>query len=82
MRIKEAKAECERWLAHCDRQRGKSLALQKLAAERREGKVSAHEARSQLAEIEGGPGVRVYDGARLEQAVRSLLEHLRRGEER
>lgn len=75
MKLEEAKAECKRWLEHCDRQREKSIALQKLAAERRAGTVSDHQVRGRLSQIEG-QGVRVYDGANLEQAVKCLLKHV------
>lgn len=75
MKLADAKAECERWLAHCDRQRERSVALQKLAAERRAGTVSDHQVRGRLSQIEG-QGVRVYDGANLEQAVKVLLKHI------
>lgn len=75
MKIEEAKAECDRWLAHCDRQRKKSIALQKLATERRAGAVADKDVQTRLAAIEGA-GVRVYDGANLEQAVKTLLKHI------
>lgn len=74
MKLDEAKAECERWLARCDRQREKSLSLQVLARDRREGRCDADEARRRMQEIDRA-GVQVYDGANLETAIRTLLRH-------
>ena len=74
MKIAEAKAECERWLAYLKIQEAKSLALQQLAAERRAGTCSDDELRRRKRAIDGG--VTVYDGANLERAVRTLLKHV------
>lgn len=75
MKLDEAKAECERWFAYLQRQKDKAIAMQKLAAERRSGTCPDADVRRRLAEI-NGPGVTVYDGAKLEQAVKVLLKHI------
>ena len=69
----EAKAECLRYLAHLDREQAKSVALQRLATERRRGTCDEREMRRRLAEIQG-PGIRVYDGAQLADAIRVLID--------
>jgi len=73
MTLVEAKAECERWLAHLKRQEEKSIAIQKIAADRRSGKYDAAEAHRRLRAIDNC-SVTVYDGARLADAVRVLLK--------
>lgn len=75
MTLTEAKAECERWFAYLKRQQERSLALQKIASERRAGTIDEQEGRRRLREFDSG--VTVYDGANLERAVRVLLTHLR-----
>lgn len=74
MNLDEAKEECQRWFAYLDRQRHKAESLQRLAAERRAGTCDENEARRRLRQI-NGHGVTVYDGAKLEKAVRVLLKH-------
>jgi len=74
--IDEAKTECERWFAHLKRQEERSVALQRLAADRRAGTCDDAEKRRRLAELDEQAGVTVYDGARLEKAVRTLLRHI------
>lgn len=71
MNLSQARAECERWLAHLVRQEEKSIAIQKLAAERRSGRCDEAEARRRMRVIDSGPTV--YDGAKLADAVRYLL---------
>lgn len=75
MKLAEAKRECEHWFAYLDRQREKTKALQVLASDCRTGTVSEEEKRRRLQKIEG-IGVTVYDGAKLEQAVKTLLKHI------
>jgi len=75
MKLAEAKAECERWFAHLDRQREKTKAIQQLAADRREGRCDKEEGQRRLRRIDGA-GITVYDGARLEQAVKVLLKNV------
>lgn len=74
MKIADACAECERWLRYCDDQKGKAEAMQRLAAERRAGTCSDAEKDRRLRDIDRS--VRVYDGAKLEQAVRAILREL------
>lgn len=76
MKLDEAKAECERWFADIQRQKDKSLALQKLAAQRRAGEITDDEAQRKLRSIQGA-GITVYDGTNLEKAVRVLLKHVK-----
>ncbi len=76
MKMAEAKAECERWFAYLDRQRDKSLALQKIASRVRSGEITSDEGRREIRNIDGRAPV-VYDGARLEQAVKLLLKNLK-----
>lgn len=74
MTLREAKTECERWLAYLDRQKVKSLALQQIAADRRSGTCSQEEGQRRIRAIDSG--VTVYDGARLSEAVRFLLGYV------
>jgi len=76
MKIDDATAECKRWLAHMDEQRAKSIAMQRLASERRAGTCTDEEKDRRLRAIDRS--VRVYDGAKLEQAVKALLRELAR----
>ena len=69
----EAKAECQRWLDYLDRQKEKSLAIQKLAAERRKGECDADEGRRRLRAIDDRCSLTVYDGAKLAEAVALLI---------
>lgn len=71
MNIAEAKAECQRWLDYLERQKERSIAMQKLATERRAGTCSECEMRSRMGAIDRG--VTVYDGARLADAVKALM---------
>ena len=72
MTLTEARAECERWLTYLKGQEERSIALQRLAAERRHGNCDAAEAQRRLRTIDSN--VTVYDGARLADAVRVLLK--------
>lgn len=73
MKLAEARAECERWLAYLASQQAKSLALQKLASDRRAHTCDDVEMRRRLSAIDRG--VTVYDGAKLADAVRVMLRH-------
>ena len=73
MNLIEAKAECQRWLDYLDRQKEKSVAIQKLAAERRQGKCDEDEGRRRLRSIDDRCSLTVYDGARLAEAVAILV---------
>ncbi len=74
MTLDEAKAECGRYLDYLQQQEEKSLALQKLASDRRAGRCDDREARKRMAAIDGAPTV--YDGYALKQAIKVLLEHI------
>lgn len=69
-----AKTECERWFAYLKRQEDKSIAMQHIARERREGKIDLEEGRRRIAALDNN-SVTVYDGANLAKAVRVLLKH-------
>lgn len=76
MNLIEAKAECQRWLDYLDRQKAKSVAIQTLAAECRQGKYDADEGRKRLRALDDPCNVTVYDGARLAEAVALLIAKL------
>jgi Tfp pilus assembly protein PilX len=73
MTLTEAKIECNRWFAHLQRQRDKSIAMQRIATALRAGELSHQEAQRQVRTLDSG--MTVYDGANLELAVRILLKH-------
>ena len=73
--IDDAKTECKRWFAYLDRQKEKSLAMQKIAADRRSGTIDQEEGRRRVRALDSAPTV--YDGANLERAVRLLLKHVK-----
>lgn len=74
MDLVRAKAECVRWFAYLDRQREKSIELQKIAAARRDGSMTEDEARRKIRALDNC-SVTVFDGAELEKAVKVLLRH-------
>jgi len=76
MKLPEAKAECERWFAYLDSQRERAVAFQKIASRVRSGELTTEEARREQRKLDGA-GLRAYDGARLEQAVKLLLKHVK-----
>lgn len=73
MTLHEARNECRRYLNYLAIQEAKSLALQKLAADRRSGKCDAHEGERRKKDIMG-PSPTVYDGAALAEAIKVLLQ--------
>lgn len=75
MNLTEAKAECQRWLDYLKLQEEKSLGLQMLASERRRGIVTADEAKARMRAIDDRMSLRVYDGAKLAEAVAYLVRH-------
>lgn len=77
MKINEAIDECRRYLEHADREKDKSIALQRLAADVRMGKCSALERDTRMRKIMGERPT-IYDGGNLEDAIRSLLKHVNR----
>lgn len=70
MKTDEAIEICEGWFAYIEQQRQKSVEIQKLAAMARAGQQK--EAQRRLRQIDNTPTV--YDGARLEPAVRYLVK--------
>lgn len=78
MNIEDAAAECKRWLAKLDQDRASAKAMQELAADRRAQRCTLDEARIRMTKIDSARGVTVYDGAKLEQAVKTILKHIGR----
>jgi hypothetical protein len=76
MTLAEAKAECDRWFAHLDRQREKSISMQKIAAAVRAGEITRGTAQHRVRALDGRAPV-VFDGAPLEQAIKTLLKHVK-----
>lgn len=73
MKTDEAIAICEAWFAHNEADRARAVEMQRLATMARSGQVD--EARRRMAQIDRSP--RVFDGSRLEPAVRHLVEQSR-----
>lgn len=69
MKTAEAIAICEAWFAHNEAERARSVEMQRLAAMARSGQ--GDEARRRMAQLDRTP--RVFDGSRLEPAVRHLV---------
>lgn len=69
----EAKAECQRWLDYLDRQKAKAGAVQKLASDRRLGRISEEDGKRLLRQLDNHSSVTVYDGSRLADAVKYLI---------
>lgn len=74
MNDREAIEICMQWFAHNERQREKSLRLQRLARQARKGPEEAEAARKELAQIDRD--LVVYDGGRLEPAVKRLVDRV------
>ena len=70
--LTEAEEECARWFDHLQEQDKNVAALMALAADRRAGKCDAAEGERRRRNI-AGSGVTVYDGANLQDAVKTLL---------
>lgn len=73
MKLEDARQECRRYLDYLEREKAKSLALQKLAADRRAGICGDREKDRRISDIMG-PSPTVYDGANLAEAVKVLLK--------
>ena len=73
MDLREARSECRRYLNYVETQEKRSVALQKLASDRRAGRCDEREARRRLSDI-NGPSPVVYDGAKLVEAIKVLLK--------
>lgn len=69
MTVDEAIEICEAWFAHNAADRARSVEMQRLASMARSGQ--GDEARRLMAQIDRSP--RVFDGSRLEPAVRALI---------
>lgn len=73
MDLDEAINECRRWLEYTDQTAKRSVALAKIAADLRSGRIDRNEARRMMSRIDGG--FVVYDGAKLAAAVAALIAH-------
>ena len=73
MTLTEARHECQRYLNYLDVQKAKSVALQKLASDRRNGKCGDGEKERRMRDIMG-PSPTVYDGANLAEAIKVLMK--------
>lgn len=74
MKTAEAIAICEGWFAYIERQKELAVEMQKLAAMARAGQQE--EAQRRLRQMDNS--VTVYDGVRLEPAVRALVKLARK----
>ena len=73
MNKNEAIEECNRYLARNEEQRARSVRLQELASMARNGKPE--EAKRALRELDADRmNLTVYDGAKLEEAIKTLLK--------
>lgn len=70
MKTEEAIEICEGWFAYIERQKQKSIEMQKLATMARNGQQE--EAQRRMRQLDNS--VTVYDGGRLEPAVRHLVK--------
>jgi hypothetical protein len=73
MNLEQAKTECQRWLDYLERQKAKSVEIQQIASDRRTGRCDEAEGRRRLSAIDGR-APKVYDGAKLAEAVAFLLK--------
>lgn len=71
MKTEEAIEICNGWFAYIERQKQKSIEVQKLAAMARNGQQD--EAQRRLRQLDT-TSLTVYDGGRLEPAVRHLVK--------
>lgn len=75
MKLEEAKAECERWFAYIQKQKDKATAMGEIASAVRRGEIDQDESRRRVRALDNC-SVTVFDGAKLEKAVRVLLKHV------
>jgi hypothetical protein len=75
MKLLEAVEICEGWFAYNDRQKARSIEMQKLASMARAGQQEEAQRRLRQLDLKS---VTVYDGSRLEPAVRFLLKEIKR----
>jgi hypothetical protein len=74
MKVEDAISICEEWFAYLTKQRARSLEIQQLATLARNGQQE--EAQRRLRQIDRTPTV--YDGDRLEPAVKELVRQARK----
>ena len=73
MNIEQAKAECQRWLDYLQKQKENTIAVQQIAAGRRNGSILKEEALRRLQVIDNKSSLTVYDGSKLAEAVKLLI---------
>lgn len=77
MKLDDAIKECERWFAYNERVKQKSIDVQKIASDVRNKVITSDEARRKLRNLDNC-SVTVFDGAKLEEAVKLLLKHIKK----
>jgi hypothetical protein len=70
--VEDAIAECQRYLDYLDAAKRRSRQIQEIAGQARRGEITRDEAR-RMADKASGPGVVVYDGAKLADAIKTLM---------
>jgi hypothetical protein len=70
--VEDAIAECQRYLDYLDAAERRSRQLQEIAGQARRNEITRDEAR-RMADKASGPGVTVYDGAKLADAIKTLM---------
>lgn len=78
MKLADAISVCEDWFAYIERQRERSVELQRLATLARTEPVEAQRRLRQL----DAKSLTVFDGGRLEPAVRALVDLARQPQRR
>lgn len=76
MKATEAIEICEEWFAYLERQKDKARKMAELASLTRTGPEGAAEAQKRMRQMDRC-SVTVYDGGRLEPAVRALVKTVR-----
>lgn len=74
MKVEDAIGICEEWFAYLNRQRERAIEIQKLATLAR---TEPEEAKRRLRQLDSC-SVTVYDGGRLEPAVKELVRQARK----
>jgi len=75
MNLAEARDECSRWLHYWEHRKVEAASMAQIAADRRAGKCTLEEAKALVRAIDVRKGLTVYDGGRLVEAVKFLMEH-------
>lgn len=73
MKLNEALGICDDWFAYLEREKQRAVEIQKLAVLARTGPDGQKEAQRRLRQMDM-QSVTVYDGGRLEPAVRFLVK--------